>query len=72
MESSRKVSGGSVLLAVVLACVGAASGIMVGVRAAAAADTSPVWLGPAVVMGVFALLVVGVLWMPALRRSRAH
>lgn len=70
MESSRKLSQESVLLATSLACVGAATAIMVGVVTPVEAG-SPVWLRPAMVMGGFALLVGAVLCAPALRRQRA-
>ncbi|MDH5821893.1 hypothetical protein QFW77_02640 [Luteimonas sp. RD2P54] len=56
----------------VLSWSGGLVGAFLGLRYAGALNTTPAWLGPAILVGSLALVLAGVLALPAAIRALRH
>jgi len=72
MSTSRVLSGRKVILLSAISLSAGVVGTLIGRAYGAALQTSPAWIGPAILIGSVTLVLVGVLLLPAaLRKFKA-
>ena len=69
MASSKSLSGRKVILLSSLSLSAGIVGAVIGRIFGAVLETSPAWLGPAILIGSIALVLAGVLLLPAAIRE---
>ena len=69
MQDPKKVTSSKTLVMALLSVVGGVVGMWAGRSVAVSMQTTPAWLGPAMLVGSIALLLIGLLMLPAVIRS---
>ena len=69
MQDPKAVTARGALVMALLSVVGGLIGMWAGRGVAVAMQTTPAWLGPAMLVGSIALLLIGLLMLPAVIRS---
>ena len=69
MQNSRVLSGRKVILLSAISVSAGVAGTLIGRIFGAALQTSPPWIGPAILIGSVALVLVGALLLPAAIRE---
>lgn len=69
MQDPKKVTSSKTLAVALLSVVGGLVGMWAGRGVAVSMQTTPAWLGPAMLVGSIALLLIGLLLLPAAIRS---
>ena len=72
METPKVLSGRKVVLLSAISLSAGIFGTLIGKTFSAALQTSPAWVGPAILIGSIGLVMVGALFLPAaIREYRA-
>jgi hypothetical protein len=69
MKSQKPLSGRQVVVLCVLSLLGGGIGTVIGQAFGGSLRTTAAWIGPAIVVSAMALLLVGVLLLPAAIRA---
>ncbi len=69
MKESTPISRRKFLLILTLSLIGSVGGTLLAHYLGAAVQTSPDWLGPAIVIGSLTILIGGLLLLPTLVRA---
>jgi hypothetical protein len=69
VTNSRTISGRKVIVVAALSIVGSIFGILIGIIFGSALQTTPDWVGPAIIVGTVALSVIGLLLLPTVVRA---
>jgi hypothetical protein len=69
MTDSKTISGRKMIVVAALSIAGGIFGILIGIIFGSALQTTPIWIGPAIIVGTVALSVIGLLLLPTVVRA---